>query len=309
MINILFAAHSDRWDEYQAPLTKALNAAGLTFDMRTKFSPEQVDYIVYAPNSALQDFTPYTNCRAVLNLWAGVENIVGNQTLKIPLARMIDRGMTRGMVEWVTGHVMRHHLGMDSHILGQDGLWRSEIAPLARERPVTILGMGTLGQACAQALINLEFPVTGWSRTAKKIPEATVLHGENQLDKSLETAQIVILLLPLTAGTQGVINAQRLAALPKGAVLINPGRGPLIDDDALLACLDAEHLGHATLDVFDIEPLPAEHVFWHHPKITVTPHIASGTRPDSASKVIAENIRRGEAGEALLHLVDRHTGY
>ena len=85
--------------------------------------------------------------------------------------------------------------------------------------------------------------------------------------------------------------------------------GPLIDDDALLACLDAEHLGHATLDVFDIEPLPAEHVFWHHPKITVTPHIASGTRPDSASKVIAENIRRGEAGEALLHLVDRHTGY
>ena len=176
MINILFAAHPDRWDEYQAPLTKALNEAGLIFDMRTEFSPEQVDYIVYAPNSALQDFTPYTNCRAVLNLWAGVENIVGNQTLRMPLARMIDRGMTRGMVEWVTGHVMRHHLGMDSHIFGQDGQWRSEIAPLACDRPVTILGMGTLGQACAEALIpTWSFPVTGWSRTAKSLPAATAL--------------------------------------------------------------------------------------------------------------------------------------
>ncbi|MDA9821416.1 glyoxylate/hydroxypyruvate reductase A [Paracoccaceae bacterium] len=309
MINILFAAHPDRWDEYQAPLTKALNEAGLIFDMRTEFSPEQVDYIVYAPNSALQNFTPYTNCRAVLNLWAGVENIVGNQTLRMPLARMIDRGMTRGMVEWVTGHVMRHHLGMDSHIFGQDGQWRSEIAPLACDRPVTILGMGTLGQACAEALTNLEFPVTGWSRTPKSLPGITALSGEAQLEKSLESAQIVILLLPLTAETQGVINTQRLAALPKGAVLINAGRGPLIDDAALLACLDADHLGHATLDVFDIEPLPVEHVFWQHPKITVTPHIASATRPTSSSKVIAENIRRGEAGEALLHLVDRHTGY
>ena len=309
MINILFAAHSNRWDKYQVPLTKALNETGLIFDMRTDFSPEHVDYIIYAPNSALQDFTPYKKCRAVLSLWAGVENVVGNQTLKVPLARMIDRDMTRGMVEWVTGHVMRHHLGMDAHISGQDGFWRSDIAPLAWDRPVTILGMGALGQACAETLASLEFPVTGWSRTPKKLPGITALHGENQLERALEIAQIVVLLLPLTADTQGLINAQRLATLPKGAVLINPGRGPLIDDDALLACLDADHLGHATLDVFDIEPLPAEHTFWHHPKITVTPHIASTTRPDSASRVIVENIRRGESGEALLHLVDRHTGY
>ena len=309
MINILFAAHSDRWDEYQIPLTKALTATELSFDMRTDFPPEMVDYIVYAPNSALQDFTPYTNCRAVLNLWAGVENIVGNQTLKMPLARMIDRGMTRGMVEWVTGHVMRHHLGMDAHIFGQDGLWRSDIAPLAWDRPVTILGMGALGRACAETLANLEFPVTGWSRTPKNISGVTTFHGEKQLERALETAQIVVLLLPLTPETQGIINAHRLAILPKGAVVMNPGRGPLIDNDALLACLNAGHLGHATLDVFHIEPLPAEHAFWHHPKITVTPHIASATRPDSAARVIAENIRRGATGEALLHLVDRHIGY
>ena len=309
MINILFAAHSDRWDEYQIPLTKALTATELSFDMRTDFPPEMVDYIVYAPNSALQDFTPYTNCRAVLNLWAGVENIVGNQTLKMPLARMIDRGMTRGMVEWVTGHVMRHHLGMDAHIFGQDGLWRSDIAPLAWDRPVTILGMGALGRACAETLANLEFPVTGWSRTPKNISGVTTFQGENQLERALETAQIVVLLLPLTAETQGMINAHRLAILPKGAVVMNPGRGPLIDNDALLACLNASHLGHATLDVFHTEPLPAEHAFWHHPKITVTPHIASATRPDSAARVIAENIRRGATGEALLHLVDRRIGY
>jgi glyoxylate/hydroxypyruvate reductase A len=97
--------------------------------------------------------------------------------------------------------------------------------------------------------------------------------------------------------------------LPQGAVIVNPGRGPLIDDAALLAALDSGHLGHATLDVFRVEPLPADHPFWAHPRVTVTPHIASETRPETAAQVIAENIRRGEAGEPLLHVVDRSAGY
>jgi glyoxylate/hydroxypyruvate reductase len=97
--------------------------------------------------------------------------------------------------------------------------------------------------------------------------------------------------------------------MPKGAVILNPGRGPLIDDDALLAALDAGHIGHATLDVFRVEPLPPDHLYWSHPRVTVTPHIAADTRAITASRVIAENIRRGEAGEPFLHLVDRKRGY
>jgi glyoxylate/hydroxypyruvate reductase A len=309
VINILFAASADRWDEYKEPVRTALCDRGLTFSLVTEGAPKSIDYIIYAPNSGLTDFTPYTNCRAVLNLWAGVENIVGNETLTMPLARMVDHGMTRGMVEWVTGHTLRHHLGMDAHVLGQDGQWRGAIAPLAYARPVTILGMGALGQACAETLTHLEFPVTGWGRTPKQMPGITVLHGQEQLQLALETAQIVILLMPLTDQTHHIMNAERLAYLPKGAILINPGRGQLIDDIALLRALESNHLAHATLDVFDIEPLPPTHAFWHHPKVTVTPHIASSTRPDSASRVIADNILRSVRGQPLLHLVNRQSGY
>ena len=115
-VNILFAAKAESWDEYQAPLTAALAEKGVTANLTRDITPDEVDYIVYAPNSTVQDFTPYTRCKAVLNLWAGVENVVGNTTLTQPLARMVDHGLTQGMVEWVTGHTLRHHLGMDRHI-------------------------------------------------------------------------------------------------------------------------------------------------------------------------------------------------
>ena len=304
MLTILFAAPS-LWPEYRDTLPAALAEARIDATLVTEAPPEEVDYIVYAPSSPLQDFTAYTRTKAVLNLWAGVERITGNPTLTQPLTRMVDPGLTEGMVEWVTGHTLRHHLGMDRHIVNPGHIWDPTCPPLARERPVTILGMGALGSACAAALTALNFPVTGWSRTAK--PGS--LHGEDGLRQALSTAQIVVTLLPKTPETENLLNADRLALLPKGAVILNPGRGPLIDDDALLAALDAGHIGHATLDVFRVEPLPADHPYWTHPRVTVTPHIAADTRAITASKVIAENIRRGEAGEPFLHLVDRARGY
>lgn len=304
MPTVLFAAPS-LWPEYRDALPAALAEAGIDATLVTEAAPEMVDYIVYAPSSPLQDFTPYTRTRAVLNLWAGVERITGNPTLTQPLTRMVDPGLTEGMVEWVTGHTLRHHLGMDRHIVNPGHVWDPTCPPLARERPVTILGMGALGSACATALRALNFPVTGWSRTAKP----GCLHGEDGLAQALATAQILVTLLPKTPETENLMNADRLALLPQGAVILNPGRGPLIDDDALLAALDAGQIGHATLDVFRVEPLPQDHPFWTHPRVTVTPHIAADTRALTASRVIAENIRRGEAGEPFLHLVDRARGY
>ncbi|MFT7594875.1 MAG: glyoxylate/hydroxypyruvate reductase A [Paracoccaceae bacterium] len=308
-INILFAARAERWATYEQPLRQALSKAGVTFDLRPDFTPDQVDYIVYAPNSPVQDFTPYKRLKAVLNLWAGVENVVGNQTLTVPLTRMVDHGLRQGMVEWVTGHVLRHHLGMDAHIFGQDGIWRKTVPPLAQNRPVTILGLGELGQSCAHALTALGFPVTGWSRSAKAIDGLACENGATGLTAALARADILVLLLPDTPATQNILNADTLAQLPSGAFLINPGRGTLIDDTALLAALDCNQIAHATLDVFRTEPLPADHLFWAHPQVTVTPHIASETRAETACQVIAENIRRGETGEDFLHLVDRKLGY
>ena len=304
MLTVLFAAPS-LWPEYRDTLPQALTEAGIAATLVTEADPAAVDYIVYAPASPLQDFTPYSRTKAVLNLWAGVERIVGNPTLTQPLTRMVDPGLTEGMVEWVVGHTLRHHLGMDRHIVNPGHVWDPTCPPLARERPVTILGMGALGSACAAALRGLHFPVTGWSRT----PKPGNLHGEDGLRQALSTAQILITLLPKTPETENLLNADRLALLPKGAVILNPGRGPLIDDDALLAALDRGQIGHATLDVFRVEPLPQDHPYWTHPNVTVTPHIAADTRAITSSKVIAENIRRGEAGEPLLHLVDRRLGY
>lgn len=308
-LTVLFSAPPARWESYRETLPRAFAEAGLDVTLTREATPGTVDYIVFAPNGPVADFTPYTSCRAVLSLWAGVETIVGNETLTQPLCRMVDSGLEEGMIEWVTGHVLRHHLGIDRQILNQNGVWAPVVPPLARNRRVAILGLGALGRACAQALVRLNFRVLGWSRTPREVPGVTCHHGAAGLREVLQAAEIAVLLLPLTPETENLMDAERLSWLPEGAVLINPGRGALIDDAALLAALDRVRLSHATLDVFRTEPLPPEHPFWAHPQVTVTPHIASETRPESAARVIAENIRRSEAGEPLLFLVDRDRGY
>lgn len=309
MTNILFAARPERWVQYEAPLLAALNAAGVAADLRTEFPPEDVDYIVYAPNSAVRDFRPFTRLKAVLSLWAGVEGIVSNDTLKVPLCRMVENGLTEGMVEWVTGQVLRHHLGLDRYIRGTDPDWDPVFPPIARDRTVGILGLGALGLACAVALASLKFRVLGWSRHRKAISGIEAFDGAEGLETVLSRAEIVVLLLPATPETENIVNAETLEYLPKGAILINPGRGPLIDDEALLAALDSGRIAHATLDVFRKEPLPPDHPYWRHPRVTVTPHVASETRAETASSTVAENIRRGETGEPFLHVVDRSLRY
>ncbi len=310
MRKILFSGGTeDRWNTYSEVLPAALQAAGIVAEIAEDWPPAEVDYIIYAPNDGLTDFSPFVKAKAVLNLWAGVEALTRNATLTQPLTRMVDRGLTEGMVEWVTGQVLRHHLGMDAHIVNPDHVWNWAPPPLARQRPVTILGLGELGTACATALAALNFLVTGWSRSQKDLPGLTCLSGEDGLTEALSTAQILVLLLPMTPATENLLNAKRLAALPRGAVILNPGRGPLIDDAALLAALDTGHISQATLDVFREEPLPQDHPYWAHPRVTVTPHIASATRASTAADVIVENIRRSEAGEELLYLVDRSAGY
>ncbi|MFW8636505.1 2-hydroxyacid dehydrogenase [Cribrihabitans pelagius] len=308
-VNVLFAGRPEAWPAYQPLLKAELDRHGVDAQLSGSYAPQDVDYIVYAPDGPVSDFTAFTRLKAVLSLWAGVERIAPNRTLTVPLTRMADSGLQEGMTEWVAGHVLRYHLGMDAHIHGLNGRWHRRVPPLARNRKVTVLGLGALGSAAARTLAGLGFNVTGWSRSPKDIEGITCHNGSEGLKAALSEAEILVLLLADTPETENTLNAKTLAWLPRGARILNPGRGPLIDDAALLRALDSGEIGHATLDVFRMEPLPASHPYWQHPQVTVTPHIASETRDSTAAELIAENIRRSEAGEPLLHLVDRQRGY
>ncbi|MBU3030347.1 2-hydroxyacid dehydrogenase [Paracoccus marinaquae] len=302
-MKVLFAAPAAHWPRW----SPALLAACPEMDLARDGDPDGFDAIIYAPGGEIEDLSPYRNARLVQSLWAGVERIVANPTLTRPLARMVDPGLAQGMAEFCTGWAMRAHLGMDRYL--QDGIWRNDLTPpLASGRRVTILGMGELGRATAAMLGAIGFALTGWSASGRPADGVEML-GARDLDRALQRAEILICLLPDTPATRSLLDARRLARLPKGAWIVNPGRGTLIDDDALLAALDRGHLGHAVLDVFRTEPLPPDHPFWAHPGITVTPHIAAETRPETAAPVVAENLRRAMSGRPVLHLVDRAKGY
>ena len=310
MLRLLLAVSPAELTEFTEPIRAACAQAGLAVDLSPAHPEESADYIIFTPSGRLPDFARAGRARAVLSLWAGVERIIGLPGLTQPLARMVGPTMTARMVEYVTAHALRHHLDIDRDILRRPGDWTPRTLRPAAERPVTILGLGELGTACAAALAGLGFPVTGWSRTPRQHPAlCRSLHGTEGLAPALSGAEIVVTLLPLTPQTTNILNAPRLALPAPGAALINPGRGALIDDAALLAALDAGQIGHATLDVFRTEPLPRDHPFWHHPRVTVTPHIAASTPTGDAARLIAENIRRSEAGLPLLHEVDRSRGY
>lgn len=305
-LTVQFQGRAALWPLWREPLERAFARAGVSARLMFEAPPAEVDVILYSPHlREIDDFGAYPRCKLVQSLWAGVERIVGNPTLTMPLCRMVDPGLTQGMVEYVTGHTLKAHLGIGARAQR----WEPVVPPLASQRPVAMLGLGELGAACGKALAGLGFPVLGWSRTPREVAGIECHHGAEGLRAVLERAQIVVTLLPSTAETQNTLNAVTLSWLPRGAHVINPGRGVLIDDDALLAALDTGQLASATLDVFRVEPLPDGHPFWAHPRITVTPHIAAETRPETAARMVAENLRRLIAGEALLHVVNRQAGY
>jgi glyoxylate/hydroxypyruvate reductase A len=310
-INLLFNVTPAVLEDYRDPILAALQRKNI--DARAgllgEIAPEDVDYIIHATGGPITDFAPFINTRAVLSLWAGVEKIVGNTTLTQPLCRMVDDGLRQGMVEWVVGHVLRAHLGMDRYVCEKPRTWEQHVPPLATDRSVTVLGLGELGSAAATALAQLGFRVTGWSRSPRDVVGVRCLAGAESLAQALASAEILVGLLPQTPETIDLLNAERLALLPKGSFIVNAGRGTLIVDDALIAALDSGQVAQATLDVFRTEPVPADHPFWSHPGVTISPHIAAATRVSTASEKITENIARSESGEPLLHAVDRGLNY
>jgi glyoxylate/hydroxypyruvate reductase len=181
--------------------------------------------------------------------------------------------------------------------------WIKPRPPNTDERRIGILGLGALGQDAARRLVELGFPVAAWSRAPKCVDDVELFHGSAQLKAFAARSDVLVCLLPLNDETRGIIDARLLAAMPRGAFVINPARGGHVVDADLIAALDSGHIAGATLDVFHTEPLPSGHPFWTHPKVTVTPHIASTTNARSSVPQIVENIRRVRAGKPLLNRV------
>ncbi len=310
-LQVLFSASESLWPKYRPALRANFAAKGLDVNLFDKTdTPETVDYLIYAPTTDADDLSPFTGVKLVQSLWAGPDKLIANPTLTQPLARMVDEGMTQGMIDYVLGHVLRHHLGTDMFAAAKPTEWLQErTPPLPSSRTIGFLGIGALGMACAKTVRRHGFNTIGWSRNQKTDTEIVCYAGASGLQEVLAQSDIVVLLVPHTPQTEDLLNAQSIAMMKDGASVINPGRGHLIVDADLLAALDAGKISQATLDVFRIEPLPAEHRYWSHPKVLVTPHVASETRIETAAEVAAENIRRCEAGEEVRFMVDRGVAY
>jgi glyoxylate/hydroxypyruvate reductase A len=253
----------------------------------------------------------YPNLKAILSLGAGIDGLLADTTLPdVPLVRMVDPSLTRTMAEYVLLAVLRHHRGFDGFEREQrEARWAYAFPPQAAERRVGIMGLGELGTAAAAALVGHGFPVFGWSRTPKALEGVTSYAGRDELHAFLHRSDVLVCLLPLTAETRGILDAETFAGLPHGAFVINAARGEHLIEHDLIAALDSNHLAGATLDVFREEPLPAANPLWRHPKVLITPHVASYCVPSSAADGVVENIRRLRAGQPLAHQVDRAQGY
>lgn len=278
----------DRWNEL-------LSAA---LDEPLAADPTAAEIAVVAnPEPGLLARLP--NLKFIQSAWAGVDGLLADATLpRVPVARLIDPALAADMAQAVAGHVIAIHRNTLAYREQQARReWRQlQQLPVA-QRPVGLLGYGEMGKACAKALTALGFAVTSWSRSS------------GDLDRLLADSAIVVNLLPLTADTREILNAGLFARMKPGAALISVGRGGHLREADLIPALDAGQLSHAVLDVFAVEPLPADHPFWSHPRITVTPHVAAVTDPTNSARLIAANIARFRAGEPLEGLVSRDAGY
>jgi glyoxylate/hydroxypyruvate reductase A len=253
--------------------------------------------------------------RLVQSLWAGVDKLLADATLPthVPLARMVDPAMSTAMAETALWAVLSLQRGFFDYAAQQrDALWRQHGQRRADEVPVLVLGLGQMGRAVAARLAAQGYPVTAWraSAGAGPAPVGVAMHaGGDALAALLAQAAIVINLLPLTPATYGLLDASFFASMAAGAAIVNLARGAHVVDDDLLAALDRGPLHHAVLDVFGREPLPGDHRYWTHPRVTVLPHVAALTDARSAAQVVAANLRALRDGTPLAHLVDRARGY
>ncbi|WP_119290025.1 2-hydroxyacid dehydrogenase [Azohydromonas sediminis] len=312
----LDAAERRRWHAALAPALAARCPGVRLWDEHDAFDPAAIEAAVVA-NPAPGTLAAWPNLKLVHSLWAGVDRLLADAALpaRVPLVRMVDPAMNDAMAQTVVWAVLALHRGFFAYARRQrERQWRVHAQRRADEVTVTLLGLGQMGLAAARRLMPLGYRVQAWTLHAHPAADDGIVRaaGRDALEPLLRTSDVVVNLLPLTPATRGLIDARFLAALPKGAGLVNVARGAHVVDADLLAALDSGHLRDAVLDVFATEPLPPGHPYWTHPRVTLLPHAAALTDERSAADVVAANLaawRAGRAPQALPGWVDHARGY
>ena len=307
-MKILLQPPRDEAGEWRAALSTALPDAAIAV---WPDAPDQPDYaLVWKPPAEL--FLRVRPAKAIFNLGAGVDVLLALPTLPegVPVIRLEDAGMAVQMAEYVALAVLRVYREADAYAAQQrEGRWQPRRRIAKSGFGVGILGFGVLGRAVASALTPFGFPLRAWSLRRKVSPGVESFAGRAELRSFLAASRVLICLLPSTAETRGLVDGGVFEALPRGAHLVNVARGDIVVDEDLVAALDRGQLAGATLDVFRTEPLPTGHPFWHHPRITLTPHTSAVTLVDDSVAQVADKIRRLERGEPVTGLVDRSRAY
>ena len=266
--------------------------------------------ICWKPKSNILD--PFVNLKVIQSLGASVHHILSTQKLdkEVIVCKMADDYLSNDMFEYVLACAMDWIRNMPAYRrLQLQKQWKGETYRRIQATHIGLLGLGTIGSVVAKKLIQTGFKVSAWSNSSKTRDGINTYHGQEGLKEMLNELDLLVNLLPLTSSTIELINEKFLNTLPVNTALINVGRGAHIEEQALLKALDSGHLGYAYLDVFSEEPLSKSHPFWKHPKIQISPHIASLTDPESGTRLIVENFRRFKLGKELLHSVSKERGY
>jgi glyoxylate/hydroxypyruvate reductase A len=313
---ILVAADfsADEWAQWWPLLQAALPGEQLVRDPGD--APARAIDIALVANPPAGSLHGLPGLRLIQSLWAGVDRLLADASIpvQVPLARMVDPLMNETMAQTALWAVLGLHRGFFAYAAQQRAsAWRQNALCRADEITVGVLGLGQMGRTTARRLATQGYRVLGWNRSEAAVVgvgDGVQAHcGEGGLPNVLAQSQIVVNLLPLTPATRGLFDAAALAQMPHGASLVNLARGAHVVEADLLAALDSGRLGHAVLDVFAVEPLPAGHAFWSHPSVTVLPHVAAPTDPRSAALIAARNVLALRDGRPLANLVDRARGY
>ena len=310
----ILLASTDFWEDMDV-WSSSLQEAMPEMDVRVYPDEGNVHEIEYAvvwkhPRGILKQ---YPNLKAILSLGAGVDHVISDPELPdgLPIVRLVDKKLTHEMILHSLHWVLHFHSDQYQYrIQQQNREWIQQSSVQSEDRTIGIMGLGNIGKAIGESLVNLDFKVVGWgARPKNSLGAIEYYYGHEQLSKFLSETDILINVLPLTENTINLLTKSELMYLPKGSFIINIGRGGIINEDDLLSVLYEGHITAAALDVFAEEPLPENNSLWDHPSVYVTPHIAGQSNPSSAAKTIAENIRLIEMGESPYPIYSLNSGY